>query len=110
MYGFKCAHCGQIELAHLDEIDYHLEQELRYIPDKEYAEEFQVANLNELIEMLGEQQEGYSCLLIACPGFDYGNVDIEKLTERVSEYPQGLEYLPDSLQKKVSQGLRKQNQ
>ncbi len=104
MYGFKCAHCGQIELAHLPDLEKHVQQDFRFVPDDEYAEGLHPFDVEELTT----HQEGYRFHLVECPGFEYPkDLSIEDLTKRVSHFPKALHYLPDELVEKVERELEK---
>jgi hypothetical protein len=104
MYGMKCAHCGQVELAHLENLEEHIRQNYRLLPDREHAEELHI----ERVEELTEHQEGYKHHLVTCPGFDYPeDMDLQDLAVRVKESPAQLGYLPDELAGQVRAELER---
>jgi hypothetical protein len=103
MYGFKCVHCGQLELAHIEDLEEHIRNNFRVLPDREHAEELHLHEVDELTE----HQRGYKHHLVECPGFEYPNdISIEELARRVEETPSCLEYLPDDLIEKVKVELK----
>lgn len=106
MLGFKCANCGQLELAHLDDFEGYLREGGRFhaLPDLEYGEEIHVSEINDL----ADHKPGYRYHLIACPGFELPkNVSREKIIQRAMDNPTTAQYLEGDLKTEVEEAFQK---
>ena len=90
MYNFMCAHCGRIEILHLDGPDL-----TGLLPSLEYGGE---EPTKQEIKNRHRPLSGYHFNLRNCPGFKYsGNISKRTLILEAMEHPSTIPYVDEDI-------------
>ncbi len=98
MFGFLCAHCGQMEILHRDRSELERNASSGLWPDLEYQEGNPLRRGGD-VQTFFKPRRGYQYPLLSCPGFRYRQCDrgdvVERFAETALSNPWVTDFLPE---------------
>ncbi|MFA5132319.1 MAG: hypothetical protein WC444_03275 [Candidatus Paceibacterota bacterium] len=102
MYGYRCAHCGHLEILHTDAESLKHFSSSGYWPSLEHGEEPD----QEMLASMHRKLRGYNHKRSNCLGFEYKKgISTEDLILLAMDHPSTLPYIDEDIRKEAVRRL-----